>query len=86
MSLATTSHVESFNMQTRSRVRRMTRLTNGHSKKLANHRAALSFNIAAHNFVRVHTSPRITPAMAAGVTDHVWSMNDLIAAVLGEAA
>lgn len=86
MRLATTSHVESFNRETRMKVRRMTRLTNAHSKKLRNHAAALAFNIAVHNLVRRHTTLRVSPAMEAGVTDHLWSMNELRAAALGEAA
>jgi hypothetical protein len=58
--------------------RRFTRLTNGFSKKLENHVAAVSLYVAHFNLCRVHESLRITPAMAIGVTDHIWSIGELI--------
>jgi IS1 family transposase len=73
-----TSYIERFNLTTRMAMRRFTRLTNGFSKKLANHKAAIALHIAHYNFCRVHETLRITPAMAVGVTDHVWSIAELI--------
>ncbi len=60
-------------------LRRFTRLTNGFSKKLANLKAALALHFAWYNFCRIHSSLRVTPAMAAGVTDRVWNLEELIA-------
>jgi hypothetical protein len=62
--------------------RRFTRLTNGFSKKLANHSAAIALWIGFYNFCRIHESLRCTPAMALGVTDHVWSIAELMRAAL----
>jgi hypothetical protein len=61
-------------------MRRFTRLTNAFSKKLANHRAAVALWVCFYNLCRVHESLRMTPAMALGVTDHIWSIGELIAA------
>jgi hypothetical protein len=58
--------------------RRFTRLTNAFSKKLDNLKAALALHFAWYNFVRIHRSLRVTPAMAAGVTDRVWSLNEIM--------
>ena len=58
----------------RMQLRRLTRLTNAFSKKWDNVRAALALYFAWYNFVRVHRSLRVTPAMEAGITDHVWTM------------
>lgn len=77
-----TSYVERFNLSTRMSVKRYARLTNAFSKKLANHRAAFSLWIAYYNFCRVHETLRQTPAMALGVTDHVWTIGELITAAL----
>lgn len=76
--LITTSHIERFNLTTRMAVRRFTRLTNGFSKKLDNHKAALALHVAHYNLCRVHESLRCTPAMELGVTDHIWSIGELI--------
>jgi len=73
-----TSYVERFNLSTRMASRRFTRLTNGFSKKLANHCAAVALWISFYNLCRVHESLRTTPAMALGVTDHIWSVGELI--------
>jgi len=73
-----TSYVERQNLTMRMCMRRFTRLTNGFSKKLANHIAAVSLHSMYYNFVRIHQTLRITPAMAAGVTDHVWEISDII--------
>jgi hypothetical protein len=59
-------------------MRRFTRLTNGFSKKLENHRAAIALHFAHYNFCRRHQTLRMTPAMAAGITDHTWSMRELL--------
>ncbi len=67
-----TSYVERFNLSTRMASRRFTRLTNGYSKRLVNHRAAVALWIAFYNLCRVHESLRCTPAMALGVTGHIW--------------
>jgi hypothetical protein len=58
--------------------RRFTRLTNGFSKKLENHCAAVALYVAHYNFCRVHEALRITPAMHLGVTDHIWTIGELV--------
>jgi hypothetical protein len=58
--------------------RRFTRLTNGFSKKLANHVAAVSLYVCHFNLCRVHESLRVTPAMAIGIADHIWTIGELI--------
>jgi hypothetical protein len=62
--------------------RRFTRLTNAFSKKLENHCAAVALYVAHYNFCRVHEALRITPAMQLGVTDHIWSVGELVDAAL----
>lgn len=84
VSRASTSHVERQNMTMRMHIRRMTRLCNGFSRKVENHRAAVALHFAWYNFCRVHEALRVTPAMEAGLTDHVWSVAELLAAVLSE--
>lgn len=59
-------------------VRRMTRLTNGFSKTFDNHWAALCLHFVYYNFCRVHKSLRVTPAMEAGIADHVWTIAELL--------
>lgn len=56
----------------------MTRLTNAFSKKLENHKAAMALHFAHYNLCRVHRTLRVTPAMATGVSDHVWSVEELL--------
>ena len=73
-----TSFVERHNLTLRMQVRRFTRLTNAFSKKLANLKAALALYFAYYNFVRIHGTLRVTPAMAAGVADRVWELDELI--------
>jgi IS1 family transposase len=73
-----TSHTERQNLTMRMSMRRFTRLTNGFSKKLENHEAAVALHFIHYNFARVHQSLRITPAMAAGISDHVWSLEEIV--------
>lgn len=75
-----TSYIERQNLTMRMHMRRLTRLTNAFSKKLENFKAAVGLHFAYYNFVRVHKSLRMTPAMAGGVTDHIWSIADLVEA------
>src|SRR5579863_3337513 len=75
-----TSIVERQNLSIRMGTRRFTRLTNAFSKKWENHWAAVSCWFAFYNFCRVHKSLRVTPAMAAGISDHVWSVRELLEA------
>jgi transposase-like protein/IS1 family transposase len=75
-----TSYVERWNLGLRMHLRRFTRLTNAHSKKLENHKAAIALYMAWYNFCRVHSSLRVTPAMEAGLTDHVWTLVELLSA------
>ena len=74
-----TSYVERQNLTIRMAIRRFTRLTNAFSKKLDNHKAACALHFAYYNFCRIHKSLRVTPAMEAGITDHVWSLRELLA-------
>ena len=73
-----TSHVERANLTIRMQVRRMTRLTNAFSKKWENHEAALGLFFAFYNFCRVHSTIKTTPAVAAGLTDHAWTVEELL--------
>ena len=74
-----TSHIERQNLTMRMQMRRFTRLTNAFSKKLTNLKAACALHFAHYNFCRVHSSLRITPAMAAGIATEVWPLSTLIA-------
>lgn len=76
--LISTSLVERANLSIRMGNRRLTRLTNAFSKKMANHMHAMSFYFMVYNFVKVHGSIKTTPAMEAGVTDFLWSMEDIV--------
>ncbi len=78
--LISTSYVERQNLTMRMHMRRLTRLTNGFSKKIENFRAAVGLHFGYYNFVRVHKSLRCTPAMAGGVTDHIWTVPELMEA------
>jgi hypothetical protein len=73
-----TSYVERQNLTMRMSMRRFTRLTNAHSKKIENHAAAVALHFMHYNFVRIHETLRVTPAMAAGITDRVWDINDIV--------
>src|SRR5580698_2751463 len=74
-----TSYVERQNLTLRMSQRRFTRLTNGHSKKAANHAHAVAIHYMHYNYVRIHQSLRVTPAMEAGLSNTVWSVDDPIA-------
>lgn len=74
-----TSYVERQNLTIRMSLRRFTRLTNAFSKKIENHVAALAIFYMHYNFVRIHQSLRVTPALAAGVTEKLWSIEDVVA-------
>jgi IS1 family transposase len=76
-----TSHIERLNLTSRMQMRRFTRLTNAFSKKVENLRAAVGLHFAHYNFVRIHKTLRITPAMAAGISNKLWSLEELIEAV-----
>lgn len=73
-----TSYVERQNWTVRTKMRRYTRLSNGFSRKADNHAAAVALNYFAYNFIQIHSSLRVSPAQAAGVTDHLWSVDDLV--------
>ena len=73
-----TSHVERQNLSMRMSMRRFTRLTNGFSKKLENHEHALALYFMYYNFARIHQTLRVTPAMESGISDHVWSLEEIV--------
>jgi len=74
-----TSYVERQNLTMRMNMRRFTRLTNGFSKKVENHVYHLALHYMYYNFCRVHKTLRVTPAMEAGTTDHVWEIAEIVA-------
>jgi len=74
-----TSYVERQNLTMRMHMRRFTRLTNGFSKRIEHHVAAIALHFMYYNFVRIHQTLRVTPAMAAGVTERVWEIADIVA-------
>jgi len=76
-----TSYVERQNLTMRMSMRRFTRLTNAFSKKLENHIHALALYFVFYNFTRIHKALRMSPAMAAGVTNRLWSLDDMIAKI-----
>ena len=75
-----TSYIERQNLSVRMTNRRFTRLTNAFSKKIENHIAAIALGYFAYNFIKIHRTLRMTPAMAAGVTPRLWDVADLVAA------
>jgi len=79
-----TSHAERNNLTMRMQMRRFTRLTNGFSKKFDNHRLACAVHFVHYNFARIHQSLRVTPAMAAGLSGHVWELSEIIELLEGE--
>lgn len=76
-----TSYVERQNLTMRMSMRRFTRLTNAFSKKIENHAAAVALHFIHYNFARIHKTLRITPAMAAGISEHVWSYEEIASLV-----
>lgn len=74
-----TSYVERQNLTMRMCMRRFTRLSNGFSKKIENHEHSIALHYMHYNFARIHKTLRVTPAMAAGVSDHVWSIEEIAA-------
>lgn len=73
-----TSFVERQNLSMRMSIRRFTRLTNGFSKKVENHAAAVALWFTYYNFCRIHQTLRVTPAMEAGLADHAWAVEELL--------
>jgi IS1 family transposase len=76
-----TSYVERHNLTLRMHMRRFTRLTNGFSKKVENHAHSMALFTTYYNFVRIHKTLRVSPAMAAGVSDHLWEVSDIVALI-----
>jgi len=74
-----TSYIERANLTMRMGMRRFTRLTNGFSRKIENHAAAVSLHMMYYNFVRIHPTLKVTPAMAARVTDRLWEIEGIVA-------
>jgi hypothetical protein len=72
------SFTERQNLTMRMSMRRFTRLTNGFSKKVENHEAAVALHFMHYNFAHVHQTLRVTPAMEAGIADHVWSLTEIV--------
>jgi hypothetical protein len=73
-----TTYIERQNLTMRMGMRRFTRLTNAFSKKAENHRAAVGLHFAHYNYVRIHSTLRVTPAMAANVSSRLWSLEGLV--------
>jgi len=78
MEKVSTSHIERQNLTVRMAMRRMTRLTNAFSKKWLNLKYAYALQFAFYNFCRVHQTLRVTPAMAVGLTTHIWELRELL--------
>jgi len=76
--LVSTSYIERQNLTMRMSMRRFTRLTNGHSKKIENHIHAISLHYMYYNFAKIHSTLRCSPAMAAGVSNALWSIDDIV--------
>jgi len=79
--LISTSYVERQNLTMRMHMRRFTRLTNGFSKKVENHMHAVALHFMYYNFVKVHQTLKVTPAMQAGLTERLWDISDLVAII-----
>ena len=73
-----TSHVERQNLTMRLSMRRFTRLPNPSSKRVENHSAAVALYFSFYNFGRVHETPRVTPAIETGISNHVWSVGEIV--------
>jgi hypothetical protein len=76
-----TSFTERQNLTMRMQMRRFTRLTNAFSKKLENHEAAIALHFMHYNFCRIHQTLRVTPAMAAGLSNHVWTLEEMVSLI-----
>src|SRR5260221_84491 len=76
-----TSYVERQNLTMRMAMRRFTRLTNAFSKKIENHANAVALHFMSYNFCRIHKTLRVTPAMAAGITNKLWPITDIVALI-----
>ena len=76
--LVSTSYVERSNLTMRMGMRRFTRLTNGFSKKAENHKHMVALFFMHYNFCRIHKTLRVTPAMEAKITDHIWTLAEVI--------
>lgn len=76
-----TSYVERSNLSMRMGMRRFTRLTNGFSKKVENHAASVALYFAHYNFCRIHRTLSVTPAMEAGLAEHLWTIDELLGAI-----
>ena len=70
-----------WHLTMRMHIRRFTRLTNAFSKKVANHEASIALHFMYYNFVKIHKTLKCSPAMAAGVTDKLWEMKDVVAMI-----
>jgi len=79
--LVSTSHVERQNLTMRMHMRRFTRLTNAFSKKVENHERAVALHFMYYNFVRIHQTLKVTPAMEAGLTERLWKLEDIVALI-----
>jgi hypothetical protein len=73
-----TGYAERQNLTMRMSMRRFARLTNGFSKKVENMKHAIALNFMYYNYCRIHQSLRVTPALAVGLTDHVWEIDELV--------
>lgn len=78
MANVSTSYVERQNLTMRMHMRRFTRLINGFSKKLENHMHAISLYFMYYNFCKIHKTLRVTPAMEAGIADHIWDLEEVV--------
>ena len=78
MAQVSTSYVERQNLTMRMNMRRMTRLTNAFSKKMGNQAHAVALHFMHYNVARIHLTLRVTPAMEAGLTDHVWELSEIV--------
>jgi hypothetical protein len=78
-----TSHTERQNLSMRMGMRRFTRLTNAFSKKVGNHEHAVACYFMYYNFCRIHQTLHVTPAMEAGISDHVWTLEEIVGLIHG---
>ena len=79
--LVSTSHIERQNLTVRMNSRRFTRLTNAFSKKIENHKHQVALHFMHYNFARIHQTLRVTPAMEAKISDHVWDIQEIVALI-----